>query len=57
MKKTFVKCKLCDKEAITTAVHIPVCKEHDDEYQEEGRKYLPDHSRPFLQRLIEGIVS
>lgn len=48
-----MKCKLCDNEAITTVVHTPVCKEHDDEYKKEAEQYLPDWRRPVLQKLLE----
>jgi len=44
------KCVLCDKEAITTAAHIPVCKEHYEQYATEGRRYWVD--RPFYLKLL-----
>jgi hypothetical protein len=45
------KCVLCDREAITTAAHIPVCEEHHRAYQEEGRQYLA--YRPVYQKLLD----
>lgn len=46
---TKLKCVLCNKEAITTAAHIPVCEEHHNQYAEEGRQYLS--YRPFYEKL------
>jgi hypothetical protein len=47
------KCVLCDLEAITTAVQIPVCKKHHDEVATEGRKYLPMNERVVYKKLLE----
>lgn len=47
-----IRCAICNSEAITTAAHIPVCEYHWHEYADEGEKYLPDHARPVLQKLI-----
>lgn len=45
------KCALCDKEAIITVVHIPVCREHELEYTTEALQDLPYQEREFLHRL------
>lgn len=42
-----------DRVAITTAAHILICKECDDSYQEEARKYLPMVERNFYQKLLD----
>lgn len=42
-------CVLCNRKAITTAAQIPVCSDHDREYQEEAQQYL--RYRPFYFRL------
>jgi len=47
-----LKCVLCDKQAIGTAAHIPVCEEHYKAYDEEGFKYLPLAERKVYLRLI-----
>ncbi len=48
-------CVLCGSAAVTTALHIPVCKKHFREYEEEAKQYLPDHRRKFYYRLVENI--
>lgn len=42
-----------DRVALTTAAQILVCKECDDKYQEEGRKYLPMEKRHFYGKLLD----
>lgn len=42
-------CVLCDRLATTTAAQIPVCSDHDRQYQEEAQQYLK--YRPFYLRL------
>lgn len=49
------KCALCDKDAITTAAHIPVCEQHHNAYQEEGRKYLPESERVVWKALNQAV--
>ncbi len=46
------KCILCGEKAYATAGHIPVCKEHHEAYDEEGRKRLPFHERAVYQRIL-----
>jgi hypothetical protein len=45
-------CVLCDKEAVTTAAHIPVCEEHWNAYALEGRLYLPMQDRKVYLALL-----
>jgi hypothetical protein len=47
-----VKCVLCDQEATETAAQIPVCGQHREQYDTEGRKYLPLQDRTFYRLLI-----
>ena len=49
------KCVLCNDTAITTAVQIPVCKKHYNEYAKEAKKYLPEYQRVFYKRLLEAV--
>lgn len=51
MNEYKIYCVLCGQEAITTVGHIPVCAEHDRQYQEEGRQYLPYSERAVWQRI------
>ncbi len=46
-----LKCVLCDGEAITTAVYMPVCGDHYRAYQEEGGRYLPQAERKIYNTL------
>ena len=46
-------CVICDDRAITTAGQYPVCNKHYYEYQEEGRKGLPDSQRKVWQKIQE----
>lgn len=46
------KCLLCDKQAVTTAAHLPVCKNHWQLYQQEAKQYLPHSQRPIYQSLL-----
>ncbi len=45
-------CVLCEKKAVTTAIHIPVCEDHWQEYKVEAKQYLPDCYRPFKAKLL-----
>lgn len=47
-----LKCVLCDSKAFATAGHIPICKEHHEAYDEEGRKYLPFSERAIYQSIL-----
>lgn len=48
-----LQCVLCEKDAVTTAGHIPVCEDHHREYIHEGKLYLPEARRVFWERLQE----
>ena len=49
---TTPKCRLCDKDATTTAGHYPVCRKHFAAYTKEGAKYLP--VRPVWEAIQKG---
>ena len=51
MFKLQSKCVLCDRTAIGTAAHIPVCEQHHCQYQKEGRQYLPPQRREVYRKL------
>ena len=51
MFKLQPKCVLCERPAISTAAHIPVCEQHHSQYQEEGRQYLPPQKREVYRQL------
>ena len=45
------KCAFCKDPATTTAVQVPVCEAHWQEYKTEAELYLPEHERKFICRL------
>lgn len=47
-----LRCAVCGVPAVTTAIHVPVCQAHWDEYAQEASRYLPDHCRPVKSKLI-----
>lgn len=44
-----------DRKAITTAAHIPVCRDCDLDYHAECIQYLPFAERHFYRRLLEAV--
>lgn len=51
------QCVLCNEQAVTTAAGILVCSKCHDDYQAEGRQYLPFGQRVVYQRLLMAQVS
>ena len=53
--KIIFHCVSCQEKAITVAFlpfgNVPVCEKHYQEYEEEGRKYLPWDERLVANRL------
>ncbi len=45
-------CVLCCKQAVGCSAQIPTCADHDREYANEAKQYLPLSKRKVYQRLI-----
>lgn len=46
-------CRMCPLPANQTAMQIPVCDYHRDEYEAEACRELPPARRNFQRRLVE----